>query len=215
MRVRADRRGRRDRARPRLVSASTLPRPPYFGAHAAVAAQANVGFLLEAATWRANADWGALLGFDEQALDEVNRQAVELLVDVRDEFADTGHPYPISGCLGPRGDAYRPDQLMTLDEASSYHRAQIETLADTDADLCSALTLADAIRSVDDATEAYPAYYMINCAHPSHFATVLDRDAAWTARIRGVRANASSKSHAELDDATELDSGDPISFGRD
>ncbi|MDQ3466495.1 MAG: hypothetical protein M3500_17845, partial [Actinomycetota bacterium] len=73
MRVRADRRGRRDRARPRLVSASTLPRPPYFGAHAAVAAQANVGFLLEAATWRANADWGALLGFDEQALDEVNR----------------------------------------------------------------------------------------------------------------------------------------------
>ncbi len=51
----------------------------YFGAHAAVAAQANVGFLLEAATWRANADWGALLGFDEQALDEVNRQAVELL----------------------------------------------------------------------------------------------------------------------------------------
>ena len=66
----------------------------YFEAHAAVAAQANVGFLLEAATWRANADWGALLGFDEQALDEVNRKAIELLVDVRDDFADTGHPYP-------------------------------------------------------------------------------------------------------------------------
>jgi len=65
----------------------------YFGAHATVAAQANVGFLLEAATWRANADWGALPGFDEQALDEVNRKAVELIVDVRDEFADTGHPY--------------------------------------------------------------------------------------------------------------------------
>jgi len=225
----------------------------YFEAHAAVAAQANVGFLLEAATWRANADWGALLGFDEQALDEVNRQAVELLVDVRDEFTDTGHPYPISGCLGPRGDAYRPDQLMTLDEAGTYHRAQIETLADTETDLISALTLtypaeaigialaardagmpvvlsftvetdgnlpdgttlADAIRSVDDATEAYPAYYMINCAHPSHFATVLDRHATWTARIRGLRANASSKSYAELDDATELDSDDPISFGRD
>lgn len=225
----------------------------YFGAHAAVAAQANVGFVLEAATWRANADWGALLGFDEQALDEVNRQAVELLVDVRHEFAGMGHAYPISGCLGPRGDAYRPDHLMTPDEAGIYHRPQIETLADTEADLVSALTLtysaeavgialaardtgmpvvlsftvetdgtladgttlADAIRLVDAATETYPAYYMIHCAHPSHFATVLDGDDTWTARIRGVRANASSKSHAELDDATELDSGDPVSFGRD
>ena len=111
----------------------------YFTAHAAVAAQADVGFVLEAATWRANADWGALLGFDAQALDEVNRMAVDLLVDVRAEFAYAVKPYPISGCLGPRGDAYRPDLQMTVDEAATYHRAQIETLADTDADLISGL----------------------------------------------------------------------------
>jgi S-methylmethionine-dependent homocysteine/selenocysteine methylase len=223
----------------------------YFGAHAAVAAQANVGFVLEAPTWRANADWGALLGFDAQALDVVNRMAVELLVDVRTEFADAGHPFPISGCLGPRGDAYRPDLLMAIDDARTYHRAQIETMADTEADLISALTLthpaeaigialaardaempvvlsftletdgklpdgttlAEAIRSVDDATDAYPAYYMINCAHPTHFATVLDPDATWTTRIRGIRGNASKQSHTELDNATELDSGDPVEFG--
>jgi homocysteine S-methyltransferase len=56
---------------------------------------------------------------------------------------------------------------------------------------------------------------MINCAHPSHFGPVLDAGAVWMERIRGIRANASRRSHAELDDATELDSGDPVAFGRD
>jgi homocysteine S-methyltransferase len=56
---------------------------------------------------------------------------------------------------------------------------------------------------------------MINGAHPSHFATVLDPNARWTDRIRAVRANGSRKSHTELDNATELDSGDPVAFGRE
>ena len=86
---------------------------------------------------------------------------------------------------------------------------------ETDGNLPDGSTLAAAIQTVDDATDAYPAYYMINCAHPSHFAPVLDPHAQWTARIRAVRANASRKSHAELDDATALDAGDPIAFGRE
>ena len=55
------------------------------------------------------------------------------------------------------------------------------------------------------------AYYMINCAHPTHFESVLG--GSWTTRIRGLRANASTKSHAELDEATELDDGDPEDLG--
>lgn len=69
-------------------------------------------------------------------------------------------------------------------------------------------SLGEAIAQVDDATGAYPAYYMINCAHPDHFAGVL-QDAPWARRVRGVRANASRKSHAELDASTTLDAGDP------
>ena len=69
--------------------------------------------------------------------------------------------------------------------------------------------LADAVAAVDEATEACPAYYMINCAHPEHFAQVLEQDTPWTSRVRGVRANASRCSHAELDAMTELDVGDP------
>jgi S-methylmethionine-dependent homocysteine/selenocysteine methylase len=69
-------------------------------------------------------------------------------------------------------------------------------------------SLADAIAQVDDATAGHPAYYMINCAHPDHFAGALT-DASWVRRIRGIRANASRKSHAELDASTSLDAGNP------
>jgi homocysteine S-methyltransferase len=225
----------------------------YFDAHAAIATEAGVGFVLETVTWRANADWGALLGYGSEALDEVNRMAVDLLVDVRTTHSDEGHPYAISGCLGPRGDAYRPGSFMTADEAADYHRPQIETFAATEADLVSALTLTyaaegtgialaardaempvvlsftvetdgrlpdgsglgEAISAVDAATDGYPSYFMVNCAHPTHFADVLDPDAPWMPRIRGIRSNASSRSHAELDEATELDAGDPVAFGRE
>jgi S-methylmethionine-dependent homocysteine/selenocysteine methylase len=54
---------------------------------------------------------------------------------------------------------------------------------------------------------------MINCAHPTHFEEALDPDAGWPARIRGLRANASTKSHAELDESEELDEGDPLDLG--
>ncbi|MBI5088351.1 MAG: homocysteine S-methyltransferase family protein, partial [Actinobacteria bacterium] len=66
----------------------------------------------------------------------------------------------------------------------------------------------DAIEEVDAATDATPAYFMINCAHPTHFMPSLDADASWLARVRGVRANASRLSHQELDSADELDRGD-------
>ena len=69
-------------------------------------------------------------------------------------------------------------------------------------------SLSEAIKQVDENTDGYPSYFMINCAHPDHFAGVL-RDAPWARRIRGLRANASRRSHAELDSAPELDPGDP------
>jgi homocysteine S-methyltransferase len=83
----------------------------------------------------------------------------------------------------------------------------ISFTVETDGRLPSGQMIGDAIAQVDDATGGSPAYYMLNCAHPTHFLPVLDRDAAWIGRIKGVRANASTLSHAELDAATELDRG--------
>lgn len=86
--------------------------------------------------------------------------------------------------------------------------AVVSFTVETDGRLPSGQTLGDAIAQVDDQSRVVPAYYMINCAHPTHFARQLDAGSPWVARVHGVRANASRLSHAELDEATELDRGD-------
>jgi S-methylmethionine-dependent homocysteine/selenocysteine methylase len=84
----------------------------------------------------------------------------------------------------------------------------ISLTTEVDGRLPSGQTLGDAIRQIDDATGGAPAYFMVNCAHPTHFAAELDAAQGWVQRIGGIRANASRLSHAELDEATELDRGD-------
>jgi S-methylmethionine-dependent homocysteine/selenocysteine methylase len=224
----------------------------YYAGFAKLAVSQGVGLILESATWRANADWGARLDYDEKALADVNRRAIDLMLDVRRAHETAASPMPISGNIGPRGDGYDPGKLMSAKEAEDYHGVQIQTFAGTAADYVSAFTmtntpeaigvvraakaakmpavisftletdgklptgqaLKDAIAEVDAATGKHAAYFMINCAHPTHFDTVLESGADWMKRIRGIRANASSRSHAELDAATELDAGNPVEFGR-
>jgi len=86
----------------------------------------------------------------------------------------------------------------------------ISFTVETDGVLPSGQPLGEAIEAVDEATSRYPAYYMVNCAHPTHFRHLLDGSPAWSTRLGGVRANASTLSHAELDEAETLDNGDPI-----
>lgn len=84
---------------------------------------------------------------------------------------------------------------------------------ETDGKLPTGQTLRAAIEQVDNETSAYPSYYMINCAHPTHFEHLLVEGETWSRRIRGLRANASRKSHAELNESSELDIGNPLEFG--
>ncbi len=225
----------------------------YYRCHAAIARAAGTGFVFESLGWRANRDWGAQVGYSPEMLDRVNRDSIAFVAELRDELESPGSPMVISGCIGPSDDGYNPVALMNADEAEAYHRAQVATLRDTEADLVSALTitytdeaigivraassldlpvaisftvetdgalpsgmaLGEAIETVDAATDGAAAYFMINCAHPTHFEGALADDAAWAQRIRGLRANSSRKSHAELDESDELDSGDPVELGRD
>lgn len=219
----------------------------YFEPYATAAGDRGVGLVLDTPTWRASADWGAQLGYGADELAEANRQAVALIERVRAEHETDSTPIVISGCIGPREDAYRPTGKMSVVEAERYHAAQIETLSTTSVDVISALTLTypeeavgivraarrtglptvvsftvetdgrlpgemplgEAIEQVDAETDGAVEYFMINCAHPTHFAHVLEEGGSWSARIGGLRANASRKSHAELDEADELDEGDP------
>jgi S-methylmethionine-dependent homocysteine/selenocysteine methylase len=223
----------------------------YYKRHASIAIGSGVGFILESATWRASADWAARLGYSSETLSAANRKAIDLLHELRSELETDASPMVISGCVGPRGDGYRPEALMTADEAEAYHRPQLHVFERSDVDLATAITmtntpeaigitraaraeglpvvisftvetdgrlptgqtLEEAIVAVDRATRSGPAYYMINCAHPTHFAQVLIPGTRWVRRVRGLRANASACSHAELDRATVLDEGDPVALG--
>jgi len=222
----------------------------YFVPYIEAARRQGSGFILEAPTWRASRDWGGRLGYDEVTLADANRRAIGLLLEIRAASEGPATPLVISGNIGPRGDGYRADQRMTSEAARDYHSAQINTFAETHADMVAAFTmtyveeaigilhaarrarmpaaisytvetdgrlpsgdtLADAIRRTDDETDGYAAYYMINCAHPQHFSDAL-RDGSWRTRIRGLRANASTRSHAELDESTDLDDGNPQQLG--
>ena len=221
----------------------------YYVPYLELAKESGAAFVLESPTWRASPRWAAEIGYSPEELDGVNRKAIALMGELRDEYEDDVSPIVISGCIGPQDDAYDPKQRLSTDQAAEYHSTQIGTFADTDADMVAALTLtyveeaigiaraaqdngipaaisftvetdgrlpsgqplSEAIEETDAATAGGPAYYMINCAHPTHFDSILG--GSWTTRIRGLRANASTQSHAELDEATELDDGDPEDLG--
>ena len=111
--------------------------------------------------------------------------------------------------------------MTNANEAIGVARAAAEAAApvaisftvETDGRLPTGQSLGEAIDQVDAATHSAPAYYMINCAHPLHFEGTLRTSNSWTSRIRGVRANASRRSHQELNDAPDLDDGNPFELG--
>ena len=224
----------------------------YYTRYAEIALAKDLGFILDSATWRASSDWGARLGYSPAALDKANRDAIELLYELRERYETPDSPFVISGNIGPRGDGYSPERLMNSAEAEAYHAPQVASFeaagvdmitvmtmthvgeatgiaraaakvgipvamsftVETDGRLPTGETLGEAIAALDSEGEAAPAYYMINCAHPDHFRDAIEQGADWTYRIRGVRANASRFSHAELDEAETLDAGDPKELGQ-
>ncbi len=103
---------------------------------------------------------------------------------------------------------------ITLASQATSMPVAISFTVETDGNLPTGQTLKDAIESVDAATNKAPAYYMINCAHPTHFENILVEGEPWVARIRGLRANASTKSHEELNESETLDDGNPEELGR-
>ena len=136
-----------------------------------------------------------------------------------DEAADY-HREQISVFADTAADLVTAITLTYAEEAIGVTRAAQETeipvvigfTTETDGRLPSGQSLGDAIEQVDAATNSGPAYFMVNCAHTDHFSGALAEEERWTRRVRGIRANASRCSHAELDEATELDDGDPIEF---
>jgi len=108
------------------------------------------------------------------------------------------------------------DEATGIARAAQKHRVPVALAftLETDGRLPTGQALGEAIAQLDGATEDAPVYYMISCAHPTHFENTLAPSEPWTKRIRGIRANASKRSHRELNDSPDLDDGDPIELGR-
>ena len=132
----------------------------------------------------------------------------------RDE-AQVYHSAQVTTFASTSADLVSALTLNYADEAVGIARAAAEAgipsvisfTVETDGRLPSGQELRDAVAQVDEATDGAPAYFMVNCAHPTHFEDVLAEGGL--ERVVGLRANASTKSHAELDEAEELDQGDP------
>jgi S-methylmethionine-dependent homocysteine/selenocysteine methylase len=130
--------------------------------------------------------------------------------------AETYHAHQARVLASAGADMLTAITMTNVPEATGVAKAAqalripvaISFTVETDGSLPAGGSLGDAVRAVDGATGAYPAYYMINCAHPTHFDSALEEGVEWVSRIRGLRANASRCSHAELDAMTELDTGD-------
>ena len=225
----------------------------YYTRYLQIARQFKTGFILESPTWRANPDWIQKTGYPAEAIHSLNEKAVRLLFELKDEFIKDVSPIVISGCVGPRGDGYKAENKMTVENAAGYHSQQIKIFKAAGVDMVSAITMnyaeegtgicnaaaeanlpavisftvetdgrlitgmsiREAIDYTDKTAHQPPAYYMINCAHPDHFSNELygHENEPWTNRIKGIRANASCKSHAELDESLTLDRGDIPELG--
>jgi len=133
------------------------------------------------------------------------------------DAAEDYHSFQIATMASAGVDVVDALTLGYVEEAIGITRAAesaglpvvISFTVETDGRLPSQQSLAEAIEQTDEATNGYATHFMVNCAHPTHFTHVLDATAPWTARVGGLRANASRLSHAELDEMVELDSGDP------
>ena len=137
--------------------------------------------------------------------------------------AEDYHREQIATFAGSAADMVCAITMNYAEEAAGIARAAqraevpvaISFTVETDGRLPTGQSLQAAIEHVEEATSGYPAYYMVNCAHPTHFETVLPEREPWVQRIRGLRANASRMSHAELNESPELDVGDPTELGQD
>lgn len=217
----------------------------YYGDFIEIARGHSTGFTLDTPTWRASSGWGEKLGYSAAAIADVNREAVELGAEIRADAGET--PIALCGVLGPEGDAYHPESVLSGEEAEAYHAPQVEVFAAAGVDMVAAYTLTyaeeaigmvraagaagvpisisftaetdgrlpseeplgEAIERVDAETADAATYFMVNCAHPTHFGPAIERGGPWLDRLGGIRANASKMSHEELDEAEDLDDGDP------
>ncbi len=208
------------------------------------------GVINEGLHYRASRDWGTLIGYSREALEEINIRGIEFYRAIAREYHSAETPMIVGGAIGPRGDAYQTGAIIDAASAEDYHAEQIQTLKKAGADMITAMTfssveeaigisraaasvdipivvsffvkgggllsggetLEQAIEKVDAATGTAPAYYMINCTHPTEFEPALTAG-SWMKRLGGFMPNAVAMETLELCKLGHLEDGDPEELG--
>jgi homocysteine S-methyltransferase len=179
-----------------------------------IAKERGLGFVLDTATWRASPAWGKLVGFDAGKMRAINiaadrakrsnwtaRRRAYKAVRVEAAEAQDYHASQVDIFADTQADMVSAITMNTVNEAVGIARAAktagmpcvVSFTVERDGKLIDGTTLRTAIEATEEATNASPAYYMVNCAHPTHFEQALVRNEAWVRRIHGVRANASAQ----------------------
>jgi homocysteine S-methyltransferase len=208
------------------------------------------GVMNEGLHYRASRDWGSLVGFTRESLEEINIRGIEFYKDFAREYDSPDTPMLVGGVVGPQGDAYNSGRIPDAAEAEDYHSEQILTFRKAGAGHVTAMTfssvaevigvvraaksaampvvvsffvarggklrggetLEEAITRVDAATGNAPAYYMINCTHPTEFEPGLT-PGDWTARLGGFMPNAVAMETLDLCKLGHLEDGNPEELG--
>ena len=113
----------------------------YFERYISIAKATDRGFVLDAPTWRAGMAWAGPLGQTVLQVMETNTRAVAFVRALRDQHRSEACPILINGLVGPAGDAYAPDTVISAQDALLIHAPQIHALGKAGVDMISAMTL--------------------------------------------------------------------------
>ncbi len=132
---------------PEFAAHTLLPDPKgretlvnYFRGLLSLAGVTGAGFIFDSQTWKSHMHWAKDLGASEDDLRQANHEAIAFISELRNEFSGNAKPIVLNGLIGPRGDAYAPEEAVAAGEAERYHSRQIGWLAETEADMVTALT---------------------------------------------------------------------------
>lgn len=120
----------------------------YYLAFAEIAVEHGTAFIFDSLTYRASSDWGHLLGYSDAALEEANLAALDLYREIAAESGLADEDVVISGCIGPKGDAYERNQDLTPDAAQAYHEVQVDTFRSGGVDIVTALSLSSSDEAI-------------------------------------------------------------------
>jgi len=120
----------------------------YLRGFLSLAGRTGTGFILDSQTWKAHMHWAKDLAASEEDLRAANHDAVAFIAGLREEFSANTKPIVLNGLVGPRGDAYAPEEVIAVQEAEEYHAKQIGWFAETEVDMVSALTFTQADEAI-------------------------------------------------------------------